>query len=52
MANVPIRRIAPVGVLESLSQRIGAARHHHQMNMIRHETIADQRELTQLGITP
>ena len=41
-----------MGVLEGQRQRVGSARDDDQMNMIRHETIAQQREMMEVRITP
>jgi hypothetical protein len=41
-----------VGVLESLRQGFAAARNHDQMHMIRHETVAQQREAVKLRVLP
>ena len=40
-----------MGVLEGERQRVGSARDDDQMNMIRHETIAQQREVMEVRIT-
>ncbi len=52
MANIPVCRVTPMSMLESQSQRTCFARYHDQVNVIGHETVADQRKLMQRSIVP
>ena len=50
MADIPVRRVTPMRILESQSQGIGSARNHDQVNVIGHEAVADQGKLMQSSI--
>ena len=48
--DIPVRRVTPMRILESQSQRIGSARNHDQVHVIGHEAVADQGKLMQSSI--
>ena len=50
LAGVPIRRIAPVGVLQSLRQGLGGAWNGDQVGVVGHQAVTQEGKLVQLGI--
>ena len=41
-----------MGMLERFGKSVGVARNHHQMNMVRHHTVADQRGMMLFNVFP
>ncbi len=50
MVDIPVSRVAAMGMFEGQSQSVGFVRNHNQVNVIRHEAIADEGELVQSSI--
>ena len=49
---IPVSCVSTVGMLERFRESVGAARNHHQMNMVRHRAVADQRGLMLFDVFP
>jgi len=41
-----------VGLLQHHGERVRGARNHHQMNMVRHQAVAENGETVQAGMLP
>jgi hypothetical protein len=47
--SIPKSCIPSVGLLEGFCKGVGLVRNHHQMNMIGHQAVADQRSCVLFG---